>query len=120
MYHHYHVYIVIQSKLHNCMCIHIQCTYVCTYLSYVSVLLVHRVKTRVAISELNPANLPPPKDLTEEMPYAENETVLRPTRPADRIASTPGGNCICTCIRMCNCTCVANNLNAHANKPVMT
>ena len=57
-------------------------------------LVVHRVKPRVAISKLNPADLPPPKDLADEMKGAEDETLVMPTRSIDRIASTPGGNCI--------------------------
>ncbi len=55
-------------------------------------LVVHRVKPRLIISKLNPADLPPPKDLSDEMKNTEDDTFVMPTRSADRIASTPGGN----------------------------
>ena len=58
-------------------------------------LLVHRVKSRLVISKLNPTDLPPPKDLADEMKNSEDETLVMPTtRSVDRIASTPGGNCV--------------------------
>ena len=53
-------------------------------------LVVHRVKPRL-MSKLNTADLPPPKDLVDEMKNAEDETLVMPTRSVDRIASTPGG-----------------------------
>lgn len=61
-------------------------------------LLVDRVKPRHVISKLNPADLPPPKDLTEEMRDAEDETVVMPASSGDRIASTPGGNQLTVCM----------------------
>jgi len=62
-------------------------------------LLIHRVKPRVVVSTLNTADLPPPKDLTDEIRDAENETILMPTtKPVDRIASTPGGDLMHTYI----------------------
>ena len=50
------------------------------------------MKPRLIISKLNPADLPPPKDLSDEMKNTEDDTFVMPTRSADRIASTPGGN----------------------------
>ena len=54
-------------------------------------LVVHRVKPRLVTSKLNPADLPPPKDLADEIKNPEDETLVMPTRSVDRIASTPGG-----------------------------
>jgi len=56
------------------------------------------VKPLVVISKLNPSDLPPPKDflppkdLTDEMKDAEDDTVVMPTRSVNCIASTSGGN----------------------------
>jgi len=75
-------------------------------------LLIHRVKPWVVISKLNTADLPPPKDLTDEIRDAENETILMPTaKLVDRIASTPGGDFMHTYITYV--WYVANSLNDH-------
>ena len=59
--------------------------------SHVYLLLVDRVKPQLVVSKLNPADLPPPKDHTEKMKDAEDESVVMSTA-INRIASTPGGN----------------------------